>query len=101
MDKQKQMFEEFRTCMRTDHVRNSGIRCTILGLRAKVRIPRLRSAILGLRKFLLRVEHIHQCVCVWGGGGARGGYRRQSTMSFDCFRLHMLKEGRDHCQDVR
>ena len=41
------------------NVRNSGIRCAILGLRSKVRIPRLRSAILGFRKFLLRAEHIY------------------------------------------
>ena len=45
--------------MPTDHVcvRNSEIRCAILGLRAKVRFPRLRSTILGLCNFLLRAEH--------------------------------------------
>ena len=42
--------------IRTYHLRNPGIWCAILEL--KVRIPRLRSAILGLHKFLLCAEHI-------------------------------------------
>ena len=44
-------------------MRDSGIRCAIFGLRAKVRIPRLRSACnLRLRKFLLRAEHMFYCL---------------------------------------
>ena len=43
----------------TSRMRKGGNGRTIPGLRAKVWIPSLHCAILGLRKFLVRAEHIY------------------------------------------
>ena len=48
----------------TSRVRKSGMGCAILEMRAKVWIPSLHCAILGLRKFLVCAEHKYPLLLV-------------------------------------